>query len=185
MYDHEHEEPVTFGIFFKELKRANFKYGGPACSLAESFYKLGLLGTEPVDVKGTKIVPLDLVCQLTPPAPSDPDTIKEALSEGMALEEGASLVRVQGLKDSQAICLDNYINAPGLTESFDKHGITHESFLTGQSAFLFTKLFVNDKIDVQGVFPPEVLNAGTREYYLREAAKLGITVDEIVESRLF
>ena len=185
MVDHEHEEPVTFGLFFKGLKRANFKYGGPACNLAESFYKMGLLGTEPVDVKGTKIVPLDLVCQLTPPAPSDPETIKEALSEGMALEEGASLIRVRGRKNGKPVCLDNYINAPGLTESFQKHGITHESFITGQSAFLFTKLFVNDKISAKGVFPPEVLDTDAREYYLKEAAGLGITVDEIVEIRLY
>lgn len=184
MVDHEHEEPVTFGLFFKGLKRANFKYGGPACELAESFYKMGLLGTEAVEVKGTKIVPLDLVCQLTPPAPSDPETIREALSEGMALEEGASLVRVQGRKNEKPICLDNYINAPGLTESFENHGITHESFLTGQSAFLFTKLFINDKISDKGVFPPEVLDANAREYFLKEAAALGITVDEIVETRL-
>ncbi|MEN8244849.1 MAG: saccharopine dehydrogenase C-terminal domain-containing protein [Thermodesulfobacteriota bacterium] len=184
MVDHEHEEPVTFGLFFKGLQHANFKYGGPACNLAESFYKMGLLGTEPVDVKGVKVVPLDLVCQLTPPAPSDPETIKAALSEGMALEEGASLIRVQGWKNGKPICLDNYINAPGLTESFEKHGITHESFLTGQSAFLFTKLFVNDKISDKGVFPPEVLDANAREYYLQEAAGLGITVDEIVETRL-
>ena len=185
MVDHEHEEPVTFGLFFKGLKRANFKYGGPACNLAESFYKMGLLGTEPVDVKGTKIVPLDLVCQLTPPAPSDPETIKEALSEGMALEEGASLIRVRGRKNGKPVCLDNYINAPGLTESFQKHGITHESFITGQSAFLFTKLFVNDKISAKGVFPPEVLDTDAREYYLKEAAGLGITVDDIVEIRLY
>jgi hypothetical protein len=117
MVDHEHEEPVTFGLFFKGLKRANFKYGGPACSLAESFYKMGLLGTEPVDVKGVKqIVPLDLVCQLTPPAPSDPaKPSKDALSEGMALEEGASSRTRPGLeKGGKPVCLDNYINAPGL-----------------------------------------------------------------------
>ena len=126
-----------------------------------------------------------MVCQLTPPAPSDPDTIREALSEGMALEEGASLVRVTGQKNGQPICLDNYINGPGLTEAFEQHGITHESFLTGQSAFLFTKLFINDKINVQGVFPPEILDDAARAYYLKEAAKLGITVDEIVETRLF
>ncbi|MCG6909349.1 MAG: saccharopine dehydrogenase NADP-binding domain-containing protein [Deltaproteobacteria bacterium] len=185
MVDHEHEEPVTFGLFFKGLKRANFKYGGPACNMAESFYKMGLLGTEPVEVNGSKIVPLDLVCRLTPPAPSDPDTIREALSEGMALEEGASLVRVKGQKNGQPVCLDNYINAPGLTEAFEKYGITHESFVTGQSAFLFTKLFVNAKIDIRGVFPPEVLEVDAREYYLKEAAALGITVDEIVETRLY
>ena len=185
MVDHEHEEPVTFGLFFKGLKRANFKYGGPACELAESFFRMGLLGTEPVEVKGASVVPLDLVCQLTPPAPSDPETIQEALSQGMALEEGASLVRVQGQRNGKSVRLDNYINAPGLTEAFEKHGLTHESFLTGQSAFLFSKLFVNDKINIQGVFPPEALEANAREYYLKQAAGLGITIDEIQSTRLF
>ena len=50
---------------------------------------------------------------------------------------------------------------------------------------MFTKLFVNDKISAKGVFPPEVLDTDAREYYLKEAAGLGITVDEIVEIRLY
>ncbi len=185
MVDHEHEEPVTFGMFFKGLEKATFKYGGPACELAESFFKMGLLGTDPVDVNGTSVIPLDLVCKLTPPAPADPETIREALSEGMALEEGATLIRVTGEKNGKTVVLDNYVNGPGLTEAFEKYGITHESFLTGQSAFLFTKLFVNDRIDKKGVFPPELLGADPRAYYLKEAAKLGITVDEITETRLY
>jgi saccharopine dehydrogenase (NAD+, L-lysine-forming) len=184
MVDHEHEEPVTFGMFFKGLKSANFKYGGKACDLAESLYKMGLLSSEPVEVNGVKIAPLDLVCKLTPPAPSDPVAIKDALSQGMEMEEGAAMVRVQGSKGGKPLCIDSYINAPGLTESFEKYGITHESFLTGQSAFLFTKLFVNDKILEKGVFPPEVLGQETRAYYLGEAAKLGITIDEIQKAEL-
>jgi saccharopine dehydrogenase-like NADP-dependent oxidoreductase len=184
MVDHEHEEPVTFGIFFKGLKSANFKYGGKACDLAESLYNMGLLSSKPVEVNGINIVPLDLVCKLTPPAPSDPEAIKDALSQGMALEEGAAMVRVRGIKNGKPLCIDSYINAPGLTESFEKYGITHESFITGQSAFLFTKLFVNNKISEKGVFPPEVLDQDTRRYYLGEAAKLGITVDEIQKTEL-
>jgi saccharopine dehydrogenase-like NADP-dependent oxidoreductase len=182
--DHEHEEPVTFGMFFKGLKSANFKYGGKACDLAESLYNMGLLSSKPVEINGVKVIPLDLVCKLTPPAPSDPDAIKDALSEGMALEEGATLVRVRGRKNGKPLCIDSYVNAPGLTESFEKYGITHESFLTGQSAFLFTKLFINDRISETGVFPPEVLGQETRAYYLGEAAKLGITVDEIQKTAL-
>ncbi len=184
MVDHEHEEPVTFGMFFKELKSANFKYGGKACDLAESLYNMGLLGRKPVEVNGVKVIPLDLVCKLTPPAPSDPEAIKDALSEGMACEEGAAMVRVRGRKKGKPLCIDSYINAPGLTESFEKYGITHESFLTGQSAFLFSKLFINDRISEKGVFPPEVLGPETRDYYLGEAAKLGITVDEIQKTEL-
>jgi saccharopine dehydrogenase (NAD+, L-lysine-forming) len=185
MVDHEHEEPVTFGLFFKDLQTATFKYGGPACDLAESLYRMGLLSEEPVQVNGTSVVPLKLVCKLTPPAPSNTEAIKDALSEGMALEEGATLIRVRGIKDDKSVCLDNYINAPGLTESFEKYGITHESFLTGQSAFLFAKLFVNDMMATRGVFPPEVLETQQRQYYLAEAAKLGITVDEIGATRLY
>jgi len=184
MVDHEHEEPVTFGMFFKGLKYANFKYGGKACDLAESLYKMGLLSSDPIEVNGSEIVPLELVCKLTPPAPADPVAIKDALSEGMELEEGAALVRVQGNKHARALRIDSYINAPGLTESFEKYGITHESFLTGQSAFLFTKLFINDKVDQRGVFPPEVLGQETRAFYLEEAARLGITIDEIQQARL-
>jgi saccharopine dehydrogenase (NAD+, L-lysine-forming) len=184
MVDHEHEEPVTFGMFFEGLKYANFKYGGKACDFAESLYKMGLLSSDPVVVNGQEVVPLDLVCKLTPPAPSDPTAIKAALSEGMELEEGAALVRVQGRRHSKALRIDSYINAPGLTESFAKYGITHESFLTGQSAFLFTKLFVTDRVEPKGVFPPEVLGRETREYYLSEAAALGITIDEIQETEL-
>ena len=40
-------------------------------------------------------------------------------------------------------------------------------------------------IAAKGVYPPEVLEAEPRLYYLAEAAKLGITVDEIEETRLF
>jgi saccharopine dehydrogenase (NAD+, L-lysine-forming) len=189
MVDHEHEEPVTFGLLadqaFKGCPNVGFKYGGPALELAWSFYKMGLLGREPVDVKGARVVPLDLVCALTPPAPSDPEEIAAVLQEGLALEEGAALVRVEGSRDGRETRIDSSINAPGLTESFRTHGITHESFITGQSAFLFSRLFVEGRLERTGVFPPELLDQATRDYYLSEAAALGITVDEVVETRLY
>lgn len=84
------------------------------------------------------------------------------LDEGMISEEGAFLVRVTGKKDGHDLTIDSYVNAPGLTESFEKAKITHESYMTGQSAFLFTKMFVNNKISTKGVFPPEVLAAKER-----------------------
>lgn len=182
MVDHEHEEPVTMGLLadkvLKGVKYVNFRYGGPGLDLAEYFYKMGLLSDEPVEVKGVKIVPMDLISKLTPPAPKYPDEIKAVLEEGMITEEGAFLVRVKGKKDGKDLTIDSYVNAPGLTEAFEKAQITHESYMTGQSAFLFTKMFVNGRISTKGVFPPEVLEAEEREYYLREAAKLDITVDQ-------
>ena len=77
------------------------------------------------------------------------------------------------------------MGTPGLQDSFDKAGISHESYLTAQCAYLFTKLLVLGKLDKKGVFPPEALEAPIRAYYLEEAAKLDLTVDEVVQRRLF
>ena len=46
-------------------------------------------------------------------------------------------------------------------------------------------MFVNQKIKLRGVFPPEAFDAVERAYFLAEAARLDITVDEIVTRRLY
>jgi saccharopine dehydrogenase-like NADP-dependent oxidoreductase len=189
MVDHEHEEPVTMGLMadrvLKGVKEVNFRYGGPGLDLAEAFYKMGLLSDKPVNVKGTEIVPMDLISVLTPPAPKYPEEIAAVLKEGMVSEEGAFLVRVEGIREGRNVRIDSYAWAPGLTDAFERAGITHESYFTGQAAFVFTKMFVHGKITQRGVFPPEVLEAEERAYYLAEAAKLDITVDQYVETRLY
>ena len=76
------------------------------------------------------------------------------------------------------------IKTSGVFEAFEKAGLTAETYLTGQCGALFTKMFVNDRIHQKGMFPPEVLDESQRAYYLKEAAKLSITVDQIVEQTL-
>ncbi len=188
MADHEHEEPVTMGLLadkvFKGVKNVNFRYGGPALELAESLYKMGLLSEKPIKVKGVEVVPMDVISELTPPAPKYPEEIRQVLDMGLEQEEAAFLVRLKGKKDGKIVEIENYVNAPGLTESFDLARLTHESYYTGQGAFLFTKMLVNGIVKRTGLFPPEVLEQEERNYYLREAEKLKITVDRTVRTRL-
>ncbi len=187
--EHAHDEPVTMGLLadkvLKGAKNIYFKYGGFGVEFAEPLYRMGLLSNKPVDVKGTSIVPMDLALTLTPPAPKYPHEIKAILDEGLEAEEGAFLVRVDGIKDGKPVRIDNYVNAPGVYAAFENAGLTAETYLTGQCGALFTKMFVNDKIHQKGLFPPEVFDDEQRAYYLKEAAKLDITVDQIVEKRLF
>lgn len=187
--EHAHDEPVTLGLmadkYLKGAKNIYFKYGGCGVEFAEPLYRMGLLSREEVDVKGARFAPMDLVLKLTPPAPKYPSEIKEILEEGLESEEGAFLIRLDGQKDGKPIRSDNYVNAPGVYEAFEKAGLTAETYLTGQCGALFTKMFVNDRIHQKGMFPPEVLDADQRAYYLTEAAKLDITVDRIVEKRLY
>ena len=128
---------------------------------------------------------MDLALKLTPPAPKYPDEIKAILEEGLETEERAFLIRVDGKKEGKKIRIDNYVNAPGVAESFEKSGLTAETYLTGQCGALFTKMFANDKIYQKGLFPPEVFDDQQRAYFLKEAAELDITVDQVVETRLF
>ena len=188
MFDHEHEEPVTMGLlgdkYLKGVSNIYFRYGGPGCELARDFWKMGLLSEEAVEVKGQKIVPMDLIGKLTPPAPKYEDEIKAVLEEGMISEEGAFLVRVDGLSEGRKTRVDAYFIAPGLHESFKLAGVTHETYGTGQCAFLFSKMFVNGKVKAKGVFPPEALGAEERRYYFDEAEKLQLFVEFNVEYQL-
>ena len=106
MVDHEHDEPITMGLLadtvLKGVKNVEFKYGGFGVKLSELFYKMGLLSAEPVDVDGTKIVPMDLILKLCPPAPKYPEELKSIIDDGVVAEEGAFLVRVDGYKDRES-----------------------------------------------------------------------------------
>jgi saccharopine dehydrogenase-like NADP-dependent oxidoreductase len=85
MVDHEHDEPVTMGLLadkvLKGVKNVDFKYGGSGVELAEVLYEMGLLSTDVVTVKDTRIVPMDLVLKLCPSASKYPEEIKAIIDE--------------------------------------------------------------------------------------------------------
>lgn len=186
MVDHSHEEPITMGInadaCLNGVKNILFRYGGPHVELSQALYNMGYLSREEKEFKGMKYVPFDLTLANTPPAPKYHYEIKEIIDHGLVSEEGAFQVVVDGQKDSKPIRVTSYVNAPGLIEAFERSGLTHESYLTGQCAFIFTKMLVNDIIQQKGAIAPEVLNAAERKYFFDEARKLGITIDQTIES---
>jgi saccharopine dehydrogenase-like NADP-dependent oxidoreductase len=185
MVDHNHEEPITLGInsegYLKGAKNIIFRYGGPHVELSEALYNMGYLSFEEKEYNGMKYIPFDLTIANAPPAPKYQEEIKNIIDGGLISEEGAFHVLVEGLKDGKHTRITSYANAPGLVEAFEKSGLTHESYLTGQCAFIFTKMLVNDVIQQQGAIAPEVLDADERKYFFNEARKLEITVDQNIE----
>jgi len=185
MVDHNHEEPITLGInaerYLKGAQNILFRYGGPHVELSEALYNMGYLSKEEKVFNGMKYVPFDMTIANAPPAPKYQEEIKAIIDGGLISEEGAFQVVVAGTKEGKPVRITCYVNAPGLIDAFEKSGLTHESYLTGQSAFIFTKMLVNDVIQQKGAIAPEVLNAAEREYFFNEAEKLDITVDRIIE----
>lgn len=186
MVEHAHDEPVTMGLladkYLKGVKQVWFKYGGHGIDFAEPLYKMELLSNRSIQVDGNLVIPRNLILKLTPDAPKYENDIEEILEEGLESDTGAVLVRVTGELNAQKVMIDNYVNAPSCREAFQRSGLTGETYLTGQCGALFTKMFVNNKISQKGLFPPEALVQEQREYYLNEAAKLDITVDQTIEN---
>lgn len=187
MVDHEHDEPVTMGLLadsvLKGVKNVEFKYGGFGVKLSELLFKMGLLSDKPVDVDGKPVVPMDLILKLCPPAPKYPDELKSIIDDGVVAEEGAFLVRVEGFKGKNPVRIDSYAVGPGLVEAFETSGLSHEAYLTGQCASVFVKMMVDDVFAEHGLFVPEQLDTEAREYYFRNLAALGVTVDEMLQQR--
>ncbi len=187
MVDHEHDEPITMGLLadtvLKGVKNVAFKYGGFGVKLSELLYKMGLLSDQAVDLDGTAVVPMDLILKLCPPAPKYPEELKSIIDDGVVAEEGAFLVRVEGVKDGNPVCIDSYAIGPGLVEAFETSGLSHEAYMTGQCASVFVKMMVEEIFAPPGLFVPEQLEAEAREYYFRNLAELGVTVEETLQQR--
>lgn len=179
LVEHAHDEPVYVGFnrekYFKNCKNAYFKYGGVGVRFAEPLYRAGLLSYEEEEINGRKVVPFDVVLKHTPAAPKDPEVIKEIIDEGLISDEGAFVCEAYGKKDGKNVMVDLHVFAPGLVESYDKAKMSSEMYLTGQGAFLFTKLFVNNKITQTGLISSDMLDDIQVEQYLKWAKELDIT----------
>lgn len=177
--EHDHDEPVHMGInaekFFKGAKNIYFKYGGVGASFARPLFRAGLLSKKEETVKGRKVVPFDLILAHIPPAPKTPEEIREIIGEGLISDTGAFVIEAYGKKGGKNVMVDAHVFAPGMAESFERSGLTAEMYLTGQSGFLFTKMFLNDKYAQRGLISSDMLTDDQVDYYLDQAAKLNIT----------
>lgn len=185
MVDHSHEEPITMGLnadkCLKGVKDIVFRYGGPHIELSQALYNMGFLSKEEEEHNGCRYVPFDLVIKHAPKAPKYKEEIKEIIDEGLVTEEGAFQIVVKGKKDGKDMTVTVYVDTPGLIDAYNRSGISHEAYLTGQSAFIFTKMMVEDAVTQTGLISPEVLEEKPRRFFFDEAAKLDIKFEEIIE----
>jgi saccharopine dehydrogenase-like NADP-dependent oxidoreductase len=179
LVEHAHDEPVYIGFnrekYFKNCKNAYFKYGGTGIEFSEGLYKAGLLHHEEEEFNGVKISPFDWVLAHVPAAPKDPEVIKEIIDEGIIEDNGAFVCEAYGQKDGKNVMVDLHLCAPGIEEAYEKAKMSGEMYLTGQGAFLYTKLFVNEMITQKGLISSDMLDDDQVEQYLAWAAELGIT----------
>ncbi|MBQ8151587.1 MAG: hypothetical protein IJ070_02350, partial [Firmicutes bacterium] len=142
---------------------------------AEPLSRAGLLSYEEEEINGRKVVPHDFILRHTPPAPKDPEIIKEIIDECLVSDAGAFVLEAYGKKYGNDFMVELHVSAPGLVESYELAKMSAEMYITGQGAFLFTKLFVNDMITQKGLISSDELNDEQVTQYLKWAEDFGIT----------
>ncbi len=181
LVEHAHDEPFYVGrnskTLFKGAHNVYFKYGGVGIEFAEPLARAGLLRREAIEVNGQKVIPHDVILSMMPAPPRFPHEIKEILDEGLVSDTGAFVVEAMGKKDGRPVRVESHLSAPGLADSYEKYGVSGEQYLTGQGGFLFTKLFVNDKMSQTGLISSDMLTDDQNDQYLAWAEELDITIE--------
>ena len=104
-----------------------------------------------------------------------PVMMAKIIDEGIVEDNGAFVCEAYGQKDGKNVMVDLHLCAPGIEEAYEKAKMSGEMYLTGQGAFLYTKLFVNEMITQKGLISSDMLDDDQVEQYLAWAAELGIT----------
>ena len=143
------------------MEYKTLRYPGHA-HIIEGIRELGFFGLDPVDVKGTKVVPRDLALEVMGAKlrkPNSPDLV-------------ALRVVVEGKKDGKPAR-----HQWDLVDRFDpKAGITAMMRTTGFSLAITGQMQAAGDVDVCGVFTPDECMPG--EKYVAALAKRGIVIRE-------
>ena len=164
VYALEHEEVQTLPRYIKKgVQYVDFKL-----ALSDEFVsnvnllkELGLLGTKPVDVKGTRVRPFDVFIATLP----IPVSVASALSghAGISVEVSGT----SGGKETK-YTLSTQASHEAAYKRFKSNAT---SYLTGIVPAVYVSTFAKGKIKQKGVIPAEMLDA---DLMLGELTKAGV-----------
>lgn len=189
--DHIHEEVFTVPRFIgKGLKKMHLKFGFfPDYHIAKAVLDLGLWSDEPIEVKGVKVSPRDLVKRLLKPIPTTDEMIKKIEAGALLETVRASVVEVKGKKDGIETTFKCYREQGPYTSVYQAYEELGRSYferpgLTGRAAAIFTHMLGRGEIKTKGVYPCECLLPEEREAFRKRLAEEGVVYKASVQKRI-
>lgn len=171
VYKTMHDETFLMPKHIKGIRNADFRIGvdDEFASLAHTLRKLGLNSKEPVDVKGVKIRPLDVVVALMP-RPVD--------LAGKIKGHGGTVVEIMGEKDGKRTKIKMWVFASH-EEAYAKYGTNATGYLVGIGGAVPTEMLIEGVVKDKGLLVPEQLPA---EEFVRRLKEKGLKVNEEVSN---
>jgi len=150
----DHEESSTLGRFIKGCKECNFglALSDEVADMMRMMKKMGFVSPIPINVKGVKVVPRDVVTALMP-SPTDPNLMSKIRGSGCAC------VTVIGTKGGKRYSHFLY-NMMSHEECWEKYKTNATAVQTAIPPSIATVLSARGVISKKGVYPPEALEPG-------------------------
>ena len=177
VYNHAHSEPITLPRYVgKSLRYVDLKIASPDLPVIKFLVHVGLTSEKPVNLKGRKIVPRDVLLALMPP-PLSPQEVIDKMKEGVLIDAyGSYVVEVEGYKGDKKMKQVSNMSKMSLREvSKLLPGATHQSYITGISALIFAEMLLNGDVKTPGLFPPEAMERQARRFS-QQISKRGLMV---------
>ncbi len=142
---------------------------------------LGLMDDKPIEVKGCKISPRDLLFQLIPPTLSPQQMIK-LVKEKRIMSRLMLAVDVVGKKGDRKLYYTLWSDSPNSVEACEWiPGTNDVSWLTSIPASIFSLMLLRDQVGHTGIFPPEVFNREERTIFFNGIKEWGVKVHKQVQ----
>jgi len=164
-------EPVqTLPRFIKGVKYVEMKQQPDI--MAGALIKMGLASNKPIDVKGVKVAPRDVLLALIPPAVETSKRTPETESFGCYLAE------IKGEKDNEKVTYTVY-KISSRRECLEKWGTT--GAYVALPSVLTAIMLAKGEIKTKGVIPPEGLEP---EPFLAKLAEKGWVFQERITKEI-
>ncbi len=161
-----HPEPITLSRVIPGVKTVVNKGGLPAemVGLFQGLKELGLMGIEPIPVKGQDVSPRDVLVALMASVPHAEIPPEERLS--------SMVVQVRGLKDGNPVTLEYA-------------GLANMAPCTSLPASLAVQMLARGEVKATGVLPPEAcLDLGPFQAMLKERGLADFHEKTVATTRL-
>jgi saccharopine dehydrogenase (NAD+, L-lysine-forming) len=166
----DYDPTYTLPRFIKGVKYVDYKITPDR--MAGALIKIGLGSDKPIDVKGVKVAPRDVLLAITPPAT---ETFAMIAPEFLRSEKefyGCSLAELKGEKAGEKITHTVY-KIFNYNEDFEKWGIVNADVAV--PAALTATMLAKGEVKIKGVVPPEGLEP---EPFLAKLAEKGWVFQE-------
>lgn len=167
VYSTNHDETYFMPLGIPTLKEASFNIGidDRFAEAAKIFREWGLLGKEPIDVKGTKVRPLDVVAAMLPPPAAFADKVKG---------HTCFVVEVTGEKDGRRAKVKVW-TMMSHEKAYELHRTNAGAYFVGTGGAVATGMLIDGLVREKGIVIPEQLPA---EEFMRRLREKGVEISE-------